>query len=337
MVEHNQGCRHMTCRCKAQFCYICTLKWRTCACTDAQLAEIQDRAQAQRTIVVAETARQGRERAAVEAREARERRAREEAAEEERINVQLVAEFEAAEAERERVALEALMAQEEIDRLAREEARRLAEERHLAVVSARFKLLGSEMEALHNIQRVLLSERHEFERNRLAQNLEDDLAVLAVRYPSELAALKASSPAVVEAATKAFAEEYESRRAKELQIEEQYVAEVRIYWDAKGVSDTDFRVMEARDELRRNQDQDYDYWDKFRRAQIQELKEREERKARDLEVKHRAEMREVEGRARIDEVVWRKLVEAEGRWIEEVMRERTEMLGNEERRLYAEV
>lgn len=27
-VEHNKGCRHMTCRCKAQFCYICGLRDR---------------------------------------------------------------------------------------------------------------------------------------------------------------------------------------------------------------------------------------------------------------------------------------------------------------------
>jgi hypothetical protein len=34
LVEHNRGCRHMTCRCKAEFCYICGLRWRTCGCSD---------------------------------------------------------------------------------------------------------------------------------------------------------------------------------------------------------------------------------------------------------------------------------------------------------------
>lgn len=32
MVEHNSGCYHMTCRCKAQFCYRCSARWKTCAC-----------------------------------------------------------------------------------------------------------------------------------------------------------------------------------------------------------------------------------------------------------------------------------------------------------------
>lgn len=32
MVELNEGCNHMTCRCRAEFCMICGLKWKTCNC-----------------------------------------------------------------------------------------------------------------------------------------------------------------------------------------------------------------------------------------------------------------------------------------------------------------
>ncbi|KAI0065199.1 hypothetical protein BV25DRAFT_1799242 [Artomyces pyxidatus] len=32
LVELNQGCYHMTCRCRAQFCYLCAAPWKTCAC-----------------------------------------------------------------------------------------------------------------------------------------------------------------------------------------------------------------------------------------------------------------------------------------------------------------
>ncbi|KAN0079325.1 hypothetical protein V8E54_004539 [Elaphomyces granulatus] len=32
MVELNEGCNHMTCRCTAEFCMICGSKWKTCEC-----------------------------------------------------------------------------------------------------------------------------------------------------------------------------------------------------------------------------------------------------------------------------------------------------------------
>ncbi|KAI1797701.1 hypothetical protein LXA43DRAFT_981615 [Ganoderma leucocontextum] len=47
LVELTIGCYHMTCRCRHQFCYICTAQWKTCACTqwdeDRLLTEAQDR------------------------------------------------------------------------------------------------------------------------------------------------------------------------------------------------------------------------------------------------------------------------------------------------------
>ncbi|KAF1958179.1 hypothetical protein CC80DRAFT_394034, partial [Byssothecium circinans] len=32
MVELSEGCFHMTCRCRYQFCYLCGLQWKTCTC-----------------------------------------------------------------------------------------------------------------------------------------------------------------------------------------------------------------------------------------------------------------------------------------------------------------
>ncbi|KAH8116470.1 hypothetical protein DFH11DRAFT_1213550 [Phellopilus nigrolimitatus] len=33
LVERNNGCYHMSCRCGAQFCYLCAAAWKTCSCT----------------------------------------------------------------------------------------------------------------------------------------------------------------------------------------------------------------------------------------------------------------------------------------------------------------
>lgn len=44
MIEHRTACRHITCRCGAEFCMVCGAAWWTCGCTERQLDEIKQRA-----------------------------------------------------------------------------------------------------------------------------------------------------------------------------------------------------------------------------------------------------------------------------------------------------
>ncbi|KAL4879586.1 hypothetical protein BJY04DRAFT_91091 [Aspergillus karnatakaensis] len=32
LIELSTGCNHITCRCRYEFCYVCTMKWKTCHC-----------------------------------------------------------------------------------------------------------------------------------------------------------------------------------------------------------------------------------------------------------------------------------------------------------------
>jgi hypothetical protein len=298
----------MTCRCKAQFCYICGLRWRTCGCTDTQLVEIQQQATTRRH---EETARAAREAAE---------------AEEVRIALQQVADFERAEAERE--AREA-----EARRRIEEERHRRREEERITAVNLRFHQLTDELDLLHDVQRVLVAERYEFEQEGLNRDRNDALDTLSMRHSQEVQFLGTESRAKIADAEHKFDMEYQTRLAEERRIEDNYVDELRAYW--KGKPESEYKVREARDELRKDQDKEYRFWDAYRRKQLQAIFDGERRKMDALLAKQQSEIKALDGRSKIDEVEWKRKKWAEGKWVEEVTRERVVMLQAQEQEEYA--
>lgn len=139
MVELTFGCRHITCKCGAQFCYTCGAAWRTCECTELDEANRKRRIQ--------------------EAKEQRDRLA----AEEERdlaAAIAAVEEAERREAE-ERERLERLIALEEERRRQQEEER--AQKHRQAVllsVHARHQTLKMALSQLNTFQQFNLNKRH---------------------------------------------------------------------------------------------------------------------------------------------------------------------------------
>jgi hypothetical protein len=289
----------MTCRCKAQFCYICGLRWRTCACTDAQLATIQQQAVTRR---VDENIRTARARAEEE---------------EERIVLQMVADFERQEAER-------LAREAEVQRQAEEEARHHREEERIAAVNLRFHSLNTELEILHNVQRVLMFERHELEAELLSKDRQDALDMLAIRHPTELQVLKNESQSRISNVEARFNADYQTRLAEERRIEDDYVDQLREFW--KGKPGGEFKVRESRNELIQDQDREYKNWDAWQRRQLQDIVEVERRKIEGLRGKQENEVKVVEGRSRCEKGEWRRKIIAEERWVKEIGSVRREML-----------
>ncbi|KAE8445944.1 hypothetical protein EG329_012723 [Mollisiaceae sp. DMI_Dod_QoI] len=257
------------------------------------------------------------------------------AAEEERIILQMVADFEREEAEREAAAAEAQRIRDEEERLRRQEERRRIEEERIAAVGLRFRQLTTELETLNEVQRVLMAERYEFEVEVQRKERQDALDALAIRHAPELETLTNESQQLVFEAEHRYREEYRMRLVEEQRIEEEYVEKLKQFWNGK--PDGEYKVRDAREELRRDQDKEYRFWDAYRRKQIFAIKEGEKRKMEALMVKHTKEINAIEGRSKIDVIEWNRKKWAEGKWAEEVTRERVAILQEMEQVEYARV
>ncbi|KAF1930369.1 uncharacterized protein M421DRAFT_58856 [Didymella exigua CBS 183.55] len=45
VIQLRTGCNHITCKCSAEFCYVCGIEWKNCRCDVADLHRIEERAE----------------------------------------------------------------------------------------------------------------------------------------------------------------------------------------------------------------------------------------------------------------------------------------------------
>ncbi|KIW15066.1 hypothetical protein PV08_07853 [Exophiala spinifera] len=157
LVERASGCRHMTCKCGSQFCYVCGAKWRTCGCNEVdevnRQADLRRRRVDRQVTIDAEAEELARTVAQVEALERRE------AADRQREQAQQEAERRRQEAQLTR--LEEERRQEEASRRLEEE--RLEREYRLALRESILDTCNAMQSALINIsqtQKQALDSRH---------------------------------------------------------------------------------------------------------------------------------------------------------------------------------
>jgi hypothetical protein len=205
LVEKTSGCRHMTCTCKAQFCYTCGSKWRTCECTEVDQARREEQLRERRRGLEAEARREEEEIAraiaeveAAEQREAEERRAAEQREEEERRRE-----------EEELRLLEVLrLAAEEERRREEEEAEQKRVETIRSSIEERNTLLVKMLNELMHVQQTALISSHEEAERSIRKSSEERVVWRRKDYDSKKHKLMTN----IEKRSKLLAQKHETQK-----------------------------------------------------------------------------------------------------------------------------
>ncbi|KAI0483044.1 hypothetical protein GGR56DRAFT_686201 [Xylariaceae sp. FL0804] len=304
-VEHRDACRHMTCRCRTQFCYVCGSRWGTCRCTNAQLTELKKKVEARRS-------------------QQRSRDAREEA--EVREAIRLVAEFEREEARKAEL--------QQLERLRRaEEHRRRALDRHIRrecerrrEIQARFRGLQAALARIHERQQASLRRTHDAGEADHACGRRTAMDILHREHDRVRAGLAARAGAEVRQRETQLEREGAARAAEERRIEDEYRVQLEDYWAGEECGERSIEA--ALHNLRRRLDQSFLEWQAGTAAEMDRCRY----EALEEQAKYEESMRDGERHLweciREQQAQFANTKEAELKWFQAVKEERGKMLND---------
>lgn len=307
LVEHKDACQHMTCRCGAQFCYVCNERWRTCSCTMDQLSTLKSEATTRR-----------------EQREAKEQVMAEELR-------QMLAEIE--EFEREETLKAELLRQEQLrleeERQQRELEEKVRQESHRRKkVDVKFTELRSALGQLHELQQATIVADQEMEVESTKHELSVENEELEKKQVEEEQELATSMQTRLQHKDASFNEDFASRAISEKKIMDDYHAKLAAYYRNRPHGDQE--IEKAMLPLQRRMEQGYRAWQQWKRQEMESYREvLEENNAIKQELMYSMRQRLAEKAEEVERSLAQKAT-AERLWFNLVVLERERLLGEQE-------